>query len=88
MLARIVEKQEHSCIVGRNANWCSHSGKPHGDVKNKTKLEIEVPSNPATSLQGISTKNTKSSKGYMHRDVYSSIFYKSQMTETIQAPIN
>ena len=56
--------------------------------KNTTKLEIEVPYNPATSLQGISTKNTKSSKGYMHRDVYSSIFYKSQMTETIQAPIN
>lgn len=56
--------------------------------KNKTKLEIGVPYNPATSLQGISTKNTKSSKGYMHRDVYSSVFYKSQMTETIQAPIN
>ena len=25
-----VEKQEPSCTVGRNANWCSHSGKQCG----------------------------------------------------------
>ena len=56
--------------------------------KKKKKLEIEVPYDPAISLEGISTKNTKSSKGYMHRDAYSSISYNSQITETIQASIN
>ena len=26
-----VEKREHSCTVGRNANWYSHSGRCYGD---------------------------------------------------------
>ena len=25
-----VEKEEPSCTVGRNANWCSHSGQQYG----------------------------------------------------------
>ena len=25
-----VEKKEHSCNVGGNANWCGHSGKQYG----------------------------------------------------------
>ena len=27
-----VEKGEHFCIVGRNADWCSHCGKQYGDT--------------------------------------------------------
>ena len=56
--------------------------------KKKKKVEMEVTYDPTISLQGISTKNTKSSKGYMHHDVSSSIFYNSQITETTQASIN
>ena len=25
-----MEEREHSCIVGSNANWCSHYGKQYG----------------------------------------------------------
>ena len=27
-----VEKGEPFCIVGGNADWCSHCGKQHGDI--------------------------------------------------------
>ena len=88
-VAKDVWKELPSCTVGKNANWCSQSGKHYGHFsKKKKKLEMEVPYDPAISLRGISTKNTKSSKGYMHHDVYTSIFYNSQITETIQASIN
>jgi len=29
-VAEVVKKEESSCTVGGNANWCSHSGKQHG----------------------------------------------------------
>ena len=54
-----VGKEKPSCIVGRNANWCSHSGKHHGDSSKKKKKEIELCYDPAISLRGIYRKNTK-----------------------------
>ena len=27
-----VEKEEHSCTVGGNTDWCSHCGKQYGDT--------------------------------------------------------
>ena len=53
-----VGKEKPSCIVGRNANWCSHSAKHHGD-SSKKKMEIELCYDPAISLRGIYTKNKK-----------------------------
>ena len=60
-VSKDVGKEETSCTVRRNANRCSHSGKHHGDLskKKKKKLEIELPYDPAISLRGIYTKNTK-----------------------------
>ena len=51
-----VKKQEPSCIVGGNENWCSHSGEQYGG---SSKLKLELPYDPAIALLGISPRNTK-----------------------------
>ena len=41
-----VEKREHSCTVGRNVNWYSHSGRRYGDSLKKTRNKTTIwPSN-------------------------------------------
>ena len=39
-VAKDVRKEKHSCTVGRNANWCSHTGKHHGDSSKKMEMEL------------------------------------------------
>ena len=34
------EKEEPSCTVGGNANWCSYSGEQYGDCSKKLKTEL------------------------------------------------
>ena len=50
-----MEKWEHSCTVGENGNWCSHSEKVWSFLR---KLKIELPYNPAIALLGIYPKDT------------------------------
>ena len=50
-----VEKGEHFCTVGRNANW-RHSGKYYGLLK---KLKIELTYDPAIAPLCIHPKGTK-----------------------------
>ena len=49
-----VEKREHLCTVSRNVSWYSHSGKQNKDPSKK--LKVELPSDPAISLQNIYPK--------------------------------
>ena len=50
-----MEKQEPSCTVGGNANWCSFSGKLWWFLK---KLKIELPYDPAIALLEIYPRGT------------------------------
>ena len=50
-----MEKQEPSCTVGGNANWCSHSGKVWRFLR---KLKIDLPYDPAIALLGIYPRDT------------------------------
>ena len=52
-----MEKKESSCIVGGNANWCSHYGKQYGGSPQK--LKIELPYDPVITLLSIYPKNTE-----------------------------
>ena len=52
-----MEKGEHFCTVGRNADWCSHCGKQYGDTS-KT-LKMDLPFDPAIPLLGLYPKETK-----------------------------
>uniref|UniRef100_A0ABI7XYK7 Uncharacterized protein n=1 Tax=Felis catus TaxID=9685 RepID=A0ABI7XYK7_FELCA len=51
------EREEHSCTVGGNANWCSHSGKQYGGSSKNFKVELSY--DPAIALLGIYPKDTK-----------------------------
>ena len=76
-----MEKEEHLCIVGENANWCSHCGKQL-EVPQKVKRRTTSGSNNHTT--GYLPKEYKSIqlKEYMHPYVYSNIIYHSQDMET------
>ena len=50
-------KGEPFCIVGRNADWCSHCGKQYGD--NLKKINMDLPLNPAIPLLEIYLKEPK-----------------------------
>ena len=45
-----VEKEEPSCTVGGNADWCSHYGKQYRDT---SKIKMELPDDLAVPLLGI-----------------------------------
>jgi hypothetical protein len=51
-----VEKEEHSFIAGRIANWYNHSEKSIWWFLRK--LEIDLPEDPAIPLLGIYPKDT------------------------------
>ena len=51
-----VEKQELSCTVGGNANWCNRSGKQWRSPP--PKLKIELPYDPAIALLDIYPRDT------------------------------
>ena len=69
-----LEKREPSCTVGRNANWCSHSGKVWRFLK---KLKIELPYDPAIALLGIYPRDTGV---LMHRDTCTPMFIAALST--------
>ena len=52
-----MEKREPSYTVGGNANSYSHYGEQYGDSLKK--LQIELPYDPAISLLGIHTEETR-----------------------------
>ena len=55
-----MEKREASYTVGGKANESSHYGEQCGDsLKKKKKLEIELPYDPAISLLGKHTEETR-----------------------------
>ena len=45
------------CMVCGNVKWCSHYEK---EYEGSSKVKIKLPSNPATSLQGVYPKELKS----------------------------
>ena len=49
-----VEKGEHFCTVGGNADWCSHCGKQYGDTSKK--IQMDLPFDPVIPLLGIYPK--------------------------------
>jgi len=49
-----VEKEEHSFIVGRIANWYNNSGDQSGGSSEK--LDVVLPEDPAIPLLGIYPK--------------------------------
>jgi len=51
-----VEKQESSCTVSGNANWCSHYKTIWSFLK---KVKIELSYNQRITLLGIYSQNTK-----------------------------
>ena len=51
-----MEKEDLFCIAGRNANWCSQSGKQYGSSSKK--LKIELPYDPEIALLGIYPQDT------------------------------
>ena len=63
-----MEKQEPSCTLGGNADWCRRSGKLWRFLK---KLVIELPYNPMIALLGIYPKDTG---GLMHRGTCTPMF--------------
>ena len=52
-----MEKKEHSCIIGRNANCYSHYGRWYGDSLKK--LEVKPPYDLAIPLLGIYPEETE-----------------------------
>ena len=54
-----VGKKVHSYVAGRNANWCSHSGKQYRDSSEK--LGMDPPFDQAIPLLGLYPKDLKSS---------------------------
>ena len=65
-----MEKRQPSYTVGGNANWYSHYGEQCGDSLKK--MEIELPYDPAISLLGIHTKETR-----IERDVYPNVHHST-----------
>ena len=66
-----VEKQEPTCTVGGNANWCSRSGKQCGEVPQKIKND------PAIALLGIYPRDTGM---LMHRGTCTLMFIAALST--------
>ena len=81
------EKEDLFCIVGGNANWCSHSGKKYGGsskIKNRTTLR---PSNCTTKYLSKGYRDAVL-KGHMHPNVHSSSINNSQSMERAQMSID
>ena len=78
-----VEKKEHLCTVGGNANCGNNMDIPQ-KVKNRT---ILWSSNHTTEYLPKIYKNTNA-KGYTHPHFYGSIIYNSQDMEASQMPIS
>ena len=57
MLERMQRNEELFNTAGGNANWCSPSGKQYGSFSKK--LKIELPCDPAITLQSIYLKDTE-----------------------------
>ena len=64
-----MEKWEHSCTIGGNANWSSHSGKQCGGSSKK--LKIDLPYDPAIARLGIYPRDTGV---LMHRGTHTPMF--------------
>ena len=74
-----MEKREPSYTVGGNANYYSHYGEELWRFLEK--LEIELPYDPAISLLGIHTEETRIERGMCTPSVHHSTVYNSQDTE-------
>ena len=72
-----MEKKEHSCTVGGNANWCSHSGKQYEGTS-----KIELPYDPATALLGIYPKDTRT---LIQRDTCAPVFIAALFSQDMEA---
>ena len=70
-----MEKQEPSCTVGGNANWCSRSGKQCGGSSKKLKIDLAY--DPAIALLGIYRRDTAV---LMHRGACTPMFIASLST--------
>ena len=73
-----MEKRELSYTIGGNANWYSHYGEQCGDSLKK--LEIELPYDPAISLLGTHTKETRIER-HMYSNVHHNTGYNHQNME-------
>ena len=82
-----VEKEELSCTVGGNADWCSHYG-------NSMELPQKIKNGTVLWLSDSSSGNISeearyaNSKEYLHPYVHGSIIYSSQDLEAVQVPTN
>ena len=73
-----VEKEENFCIVGGNADSCSHCGKQYGEIPQKIKNgSSSRPSNPPSGniSEGIQNTNLKE---HNHPYVHFSVIYNHQ----------
>ena len=79
-----MEKREPWCTNGVNANWCNHHGKQNrGSLKTK---KIQLPYEIVISLLGIYLEKIEpgSQRDICTPNLYYSIIYNSQDTETTQ----
>ena len=83
-----MEKEENFCIVGGNADSCSHCGKQYGEIPQKIKNGSSFWSNdPNCGNTSEGTQNTNL-KEHNHPYVHFSVIYNHQDTETAQVSIN
>ena len=82
-----VEKRESYCIIGGDADWCSHCKKQDGDTSKYHTESAFWPSNPTSGNTSKGTQNTNS-KGHKHPYVHCSIIYYGQDMEAAQVSIN
>ena len=69
-----MEKKEHSCTVGGNANLCSYRGNQYGDSLKIKKRTTIVSSNSPTSFY------PKNRKTLMQKDIYTPVFTAALFT--------
>ena len=82
-----VGKEKPSCIVGRNANWCSHSGKHHGDSsKKKNGNRTMLRSSNFTTRYLQKEHKNNSSKGYMHHEFTTAFSTKTKLRKLTKHP--
>ena len=72
-----MEKGEHFCTDGGNADWCSHCGKQYGD--NLKKLKRELPYDLVIALLEIYLKKPKT---VIQKNISTAMFIAALFTIT------
>ena len=82
-----MEKEEHFCTVGGNADWCSRCGRQSGDTSKNYNEYAFSPSNPTSGNTSKGTQNT-TSKEHKHPYVRCSVIYNHQHMEAAQVSLS